>query len=132
MTVEIAAVETIRPGDVVLLPGREGRTVAEINRYDTLGLEAVDNVVVTYFNFEQTSYENKASAPRGGETRALLCYASLKPLRLGEMLPVRRGDEKDAAELRGRLEEEQEQRQDAQRNRWKRAQRFDERKAKAS
>lgn len=130
MTVEVAAVETIRPGDVLLLPGRDGRVVAEVNEYPTTGVEERPCVVVTYFSGEQTSYENKASAPRGGETRSLLCYASLKPLAPGEMLPVRRGAPADAAELQARLEEEQEKRQDAARNRWKRAQRFDEQKAK--
>ena len=130
MTVEVAAVETIQPGDVLLSWG-DGRVVAEVNEYPTTGVQEKPCVVVTYFNFEQTSYENKASAPRQGETRQLLCYASLKPLAPGEMLPVRRGTPGDASELRARLEEEEQQRWDAQRNRWKRAQRFDEKRARS-
>ena len=130
MTVEVAAVASIRPGDVLLLPGREGRVVAEVNTYPTTGVRDEPCVVVTYFSGAQTSYENKASAPRGIETRSILCYASLKPLAPDAMLPVRRGAPADAAELQARLEEEEEQRWDVQRNRWKRAQRWDERRAR--
>lgn len=130
MSVEVAAVETIRPGDVLLLPGSDGRVVAEVAEYPTTGVEERPCVVVTYFATEQLSHENKASAPRGGKSTRMLHLSSLKPLPPGEMLAVRRGREADAAELRGAMEEEQQQRWDAQRNRWKRAAAFDARAAR--
>lgn len=107
-------VETVRSGDEIRL--RYGlHTVSEINVCDD------GRLVVVYFKHSAETYENKARDHSGRVERTMLVEQSIVPKRPGELVEIARGNPGRAAELRARMEREQEERWAATEERWRRA-----------
>lgn len=93
-------VEEIRPGYVIELPKLGKRTVSRVDEFED------DTLVVVYFQHGEESYENRASAVRGGRQNHRLVERGLRPLRKGELVPAMHGNPLEAERLRARLERE--------------------------
>lgn len=97
-------VEEIRPGYTVTLPRSGDRVVSRVDEFED------GTFVVVYFQHGEESYENKASAAKGGRNHSRLVERGLRPLRRGETWPAVEGSSLKAEQLRRRMEREQEER----------------------
>ena len=103
---EPVAVETIRAGDSVVLKVLGDHVVSSVLEYP----EAPLPYVVVYFSHGEVTYENRARAPRGSNTRGRIVELSLRPMAAGELIEVERGRPAYAAKLRQRMHREQSER----------------------
>lgn len=105
-TVELAAVETVKPGDRITVgcAGAGTYVVAEVNEYED------GTYVVVYFKHGAESYKNKARDSSGRNQQSIMVLQSIVPMRKGETLLVERGSPAYAAKLRREMDEAQEAR----------------------
>lgn len=120
MIAEVVPVETVRPGDEIVVGKLGLHIVAAVNRYETLGLQERRCYVVTYFAHAVETYENRARDSSGRNTRARLVEQSLIPVPAGDLVAVVRGSRRRAVSLRAELARGDAERAAAQANRWAR------------
>ena len=105
MLSEVAAVESVNPGDEILVHRNLGlRVVSSVQRYDDGAF------VVVYFDEEEATFENKARAKRGPRSQRRLVLKGIVPKAAGDVVQVVRGAPARAERLRAQLEREQAER----------------------
>lgn len=98
---EVVPVETVRPGDEILVHPTVGlQVVSAVHDYD-------DAVVIVYFHHSELVFENRASAAKGPRVEERLVEKSLAGKPHGELVHVRRGGAGAAVDVRAELEREQ-------------------------
>lgn len=92
-TIDDVAVESIRPGDRIVLPMLGEHVVSSVT------VDDAGEVRVVYFG-DEVGYENRARAAKGASHLGRLVEKGIKPHRVGDLIPCRRGARRDADELR--------------------------------
>lgn len=116
----IVRVEDVHPGDEVRVGKTGMHVVSHVDRFDTLGVDELENFVVVYFATEEHTYENKARDRSGHNRRRLLVEKSIRPLERGETVLVVRGIPERAEHLQDAMQSELAERSRATEERWKR------------
>jgi hypothetical protein len=87
--VTLVPVETIIPGDRIVLPRGGRRRVSRVARYpDAPELGSPCSFVVIYEDTSEAGWENRAGAARGAELRARTVLKGLRTLRAGDLVEV--------------------------------------------
>lgn len=117
----IVRVEDVHVGDEIRV-GKTGlHVVSQVGRFDTLGVDELENFVVTYFATEETTFENRARDRSGAKVRRRLVEKSIRPLERGATCAVVRGNPERADHLRDVMEAELAERERATEQRWRQA-----------
>jgi hypothetical protein len=117
----IVRVEDVQRGDEVRVGKTGMHVVSSVGRFDTLGVDELENFVVVYFASEESTFENRARDRSGHNRRRRLVEKSLRPLERGATVAVVRGNPERADHLRDVMEAELAERGRATEQRWKHA-----------